>query len=90
MPHLLQLTWDMHPKIDKAWYDQQCLMMNHNQKMIDTELNCIINYKDKSSNDKTISLRMSRDLHRKVQIKIGDNSLSDYIRGLIEKDLGLN
>jgi hypothetical protein len=90
MPHLLRLTWDMHPKRDKAWYDNQCLMMNHNQKLIGEELDCIINYKDKSTNDKTISLRITGDLHRKVQIKIGNDSLSDYIRGLIEKDLELN
>ena len=87
MPHLLQLAWDMHPKRDKAWYDHQCLMFNHNKEMIDQELDCIINYKDKSSNDKTISLRIPVSLHRKVKIKIGEASLSDYIRNLIEKDL---
>lgn len=88
MPHLLQLTWDMHPKRDKAWYDNQCRMVNNNKVLIDQELNCIINYKDKSSNDKTISLRISSDLLRKIKLMIGDDSLSDYVRGLIEKDLG--
>jgi len=87
MPHLIKLNWDMHPKKDKAWYNHQCLMMNNNQKLIDEELNCVINYKDKSTNDKTISLRIPVSLHRKVQIKIGEASLSDYIRNLIEKDL---
>lgn len=87
IPHLIELKWNMHPKRDMAWYNHQCQMLNYNKEAIDQELDCVINYKDKSSNDKTISLRIPSDLHKKIKIKIGDDSLSDYIRGLIEKDL---
>ena len=83
----IELTWKHNPKWDDNWYEQQCLMWNHNQNRIDTELNCIINYKEKSSKDKTISLRIDSDTYNKMKIKAGGLQISDYLRYLIDHDL---
>lgn len=40
--------------------------------------------------EKTITIRVSEDLHRTIKIKIANEgiSLKDYVVGLIEADLG--
>lgn len=87
---LLEIKWDLHPKRTKDWYDAMCNQINYNQSQIDQELDCVINYKDKSSKDKTISLRIPHKLYKEIKIKIGEEgSVSDYIRNIIEKDLGV-
>jgi predicted DNA binding CopG/RHH family protein len=78
----------LHPQRDEKWFSKMCETLNFKPNSIDQELNCIINYKEKSSKDKTISLRIPFDTLRSIKSKIGDElSISDYIRSLIDKDL---
>lgn len=84
---LLEIKWDMHPQRTNEWYDEMCRSLGYDQSKIDQELDCVINYKDKSNKDKTISLRLPYELYKQIKIKIGEDSVSDYIRNLIEKGL---
>ncbi len=85
---LIEIGWMLNPHYDQNWYKERCSSLGNNKKMIEQELDCVFNYKNKSSKDKTISLRLSQELHKKIQIKIGEEgSISDYIRSLVEKDL---
>lgn len=86
--NFIEWPWNLSTNKDKEWYDHQCLRLGNNQKLIDTELNCKINYKEKSNKDKTISLRIDSVTYNKITIKAGSMQISDYIRTLIEKDLG--
>lgn len=82
------IPWNLHPQRDEEWFNKMCKTLNFEINAMDQELNCIINYKEKSSKDKTISLRIPFDKFRAIKTKIGDElSISDYIRSLIEKDL---
>jgi predicted DNA binding CopG/RHH family protein len=82
------IPWNLHPQRDEKWFSKMCETLNFKPNSIDQELNCIINYKEKSSKDKTISLRIPFDTLRSIKSKIGDElSISDYIRSLIDKDL---
>ena len=81
------IEWSWDKLYTKEWYDQQCLQLGGNQKMIDTELDCIINYKEKSSKDKAINLRLDWTTYNKMKIKAGKLSISEYIRYLIDHDL---
>jgi hypothetical protein len=52
------------------------------------ELDCVVRYQDETNKVKTISLRIDGDFYRKIQNRLNPGeSTSDYIRGLIEKDL---
>ena len=82
------IPWDLHPERNLLWFNNESKRLGYRQNYIDSELNCIIKYKQKSNKDKTISLRLPFDLHQKIKLKIGEEkSLSDYIRNLIDNDL---
>jgi hypothetical protein len=55
---------------------------------VEQELDCVVRYQDETNKTKTISLRVDGDLYKKIQGRLNPGeSTSDYIRGLIEKDL---
>ena len=85
-----RLHWKDHNiygSTGNSWYGDMCKMLGNDQKRIDQELECVINYSDNPIKEKTLTLRVSEELHKKMQIKIGSVSISDYIRRLIERDL---
>lgn len=101
--NLIKLHWSIHPVYSKdikkntdldspyeytsPWFDEMCKRFNNNSA-IEQELECIVNYKNQTSKSKTISLRIDNELYNKIKSKLKDNeSASDYIRNLIEKDL---
>jgi hypothetical protein len=71
------------------WFDD--LVKNRymgNVNAVEQELECIVRYKKKSNKSKTISLRLDTDLYKQIQCKLQeDESVSDYIRNLISKDI---
>jgi hypothetical protein len=72
------------------WYEAQKKMLGYNKKLIESELECVLNYSDgvTAPKDKTISLRMDQETYKKIQIKLHPKeSVSDYIRRLIDADL---
>jgi len=81
------IEWSWDKLCGKDWFDKQCVQLGWDQDRIDTELNCVIKYKEKSNKDKTISLRISAETYNKMKIKAGELSASDYIRYLIDHDL---
>ena len=81
------IEWTWNKLYTEKWYEEQCKQLGRHQDKIDTELNCVINYKEKTSKDKTISLRIDLDTYNKMKIKAGDLKISDYIRYLIDHDL---
>jgi len=97
----IRLHWTIHPlykkgieKIDNTyyqysspWFEEMCKHLNYNQKIIQQEIECVINYADQNEKQKTLSFRMSTELYKKLEIKLNDKSISEYIRNLIEKDL---
>lgn len=102
--NLTRLHWSLHPirakdiqadttdspfEYTSPWLEKMKQMLNWNEKQIEQELECVINYKDKTSKNKTISLRLSNELYKKIQCKLqSGESISDYIRNLIAKDVG--
>lgn len=84
------LPWTLHHNRDKDWFDHYCKSLNYEKEMIDEEFNCIVRADEYEQKSKTISLRLTNKLLNDIKTKIGDElSISDYIRGLIEKDLGV-
>ncbi len=71
------------------WFDE--LIKNryqNNVKYVEQELECVVNYEEQTSKLKTISLRVNDNLYKRIQLSLNDNdTASDYIRRLIEKDL---
>jgi hypothetical protein len=83
-----RITWDLHPNRGKEWYDD---MSKHITKEdLEIELDLIDYVEVVEPIKKTISLRIDLDLVKKMSLKLLDKdiSLSEYIRNLIEKDLG--
>jgi hypothetical protein len=99
----LKLHWSIHPvyNIDlitnepgsdyafsSSWFQDVCKHLNYKKESINQELECIINYKEQTNKSQTISLRIEHEMYKKIQSKLKENeSASDYIRNLIEKDL---
>ncbi len=100
----IKLHWSVNPKYSKdikeedadspfkyssPWFYEMFNRLGNNIKLTEQELECVVRYKDETNKTKTISLRMDGDLHKKLQDKLNPGvSISDYIRTLIEKDLG--
>jgi predicted DNA binding CopG/RHH family protein len=84
------LPWNLHPNRDKEWFEKQCIILGLRQELINEELNCVVTSDEHEQKNKTISLRLTNKWLIDIKTKIGDElSISDYIRGLIEKDLGV-
>lgn len=84
------LPWNLHKNRDIEWFNSQCKILNYEKEKIDEELNCVVRTDEHEQKNKTISLRLTNKLLADIKTKIGDElSISDYIRGLIEKDLEL-
>ena len=81
------IEWNWKKLYTKEWYDNMCKQLNFDQNIIDTELDCVINHKEKTNKDKTISLRIDAGTYNKMKIKAGELSISDYLRYLIDHDL---
>ncbi len=93
----LHLDWTMNPRWTKdaemrdgelwsPWYEKMCETLNHDESLIRREL-----WAEFSANIKPSSLRVNfridAELYEKMTNKIGDKSVSDYLRDLIKKDL---
>lgn len=100
----IRLHWSLHPVYSKGieknensiipteyispWAEDFIKRLNYNTEYIEQELECIVRYKEQSNKSKTISLRISDDLYKKLKVFLkNQNNISDYIRMLIEKDL---
>lgn len=87
---LSYLPWTLHHNRDKDWFKHHCEAINYEKELIDEEFNCVVRADEHEQKSKTISLRLTNKLLIDIKTKIGDElSISDYIRGLIEKDLGV-
>lgn len=94
------LHWTQHPIYSKdivrtesdyfeyssPWFEEMCKKL-YSKSAIEQELECVITYNDKTNKDKTVSLRISMEMYNKLKSKLSDHeSISDYIRKLIEED----
>lgn len=92
--------WSKHPEYSKniervkdadaeflvtsPWYEEMKTKLGNDYKRICEELECVIDYTHQASKDKTISLRLSVEMHDKIQKKLKPGqTISDYIRTLI-------
>lgn len=95
----IKLHWSIHPvynieikkdddliyEFTSPWFEEQKTKLYNYQKAIEQEFECLVKYKEKTNKNKTISLRISEDLLKKILIIKGETeSTSDYIRRLIE------
>jgi len=71
---------------NKEWYDDRCKILG-NQDAIDVELLGLF-VQNKTPKSHRLNLRVKGELYEKMINKTGSSNVSDYIRGLIEKDLG--
>lgn len=85
--NIFKLDWKKNKELDEEWYEDECRKLGYDESLIEQEIDCVINYKDKTSKDKTISLRIDLDTYNKMKLKAGDLKISDYIRYLIDHDL---
>lgn len=97
----IRLHWSIHPEYSKGikeinspfyqysspWFEEICSRYGYNNRLIQQEFDCLVKYNEHINKSKTISLRLSQELYKKLEIKLKNNSVSDYIRELIEKDL---
>lgn len=88
---LTQIKWNDMPSRDQQWLEEQKLILGNNQDIIDQELNCVLTFEERTVKDKYIGLRVPEELFQKITTKIKKTlSMSDYLRGLIEKDINSN
>lgn len=83
----IKLNWLDNPKKSEKWYDDQLRVLG-DKTLLDIELDLIEGEDEK---EKTIvSFRIEQELLNKIKDKIfnQDIILSDYLRNLIQKDLG--
>ena len=70
------------------WFREMCNRLRESTNKIEQELECVVRYKDETNKIKTISLRVDSDFYKSIQNRLQPGeSISDYIRSLIEKDL---
>jgi len=88
---VLDLIYHMHPKRDSEWFDQMSKMLNYNDTMIKQEIlaEFIITAEKPKNKSNVIQVRLDDDMMRKLGVKLieNDNSVSEYIRKLINKDI---
>lgn len=93
----LHLDWTMNPRWTKdsevrngelwsPWYENRCEMLNHDESLIRRELWAEFTENVKPSSLR-VNFRIDAELYEKMTNKIGDKSVSDYLRDLIKKDL---
>lgn len=101
--NVMPLHWSLHPFYNSGmvkngpdseytysspWFEEMCSRFNFNKESIEQELECKINFKEQNNKSQTISLRIDYEMFNKIKSKLKENeSASDYIRKLIEKDL---
>jgi len=97
----MTLHWSVNPKFNKdmsmkngkmtsPWYDEQCKILNNDESLICQELDAkfaII----KKSPPKRINFRLDGEIYDEMtkELKLHGWNISEYIRDLIKKDLGL-
>lgn len=70
------------------WFIRMHDMLRRSISKTEQELECVVRYQDETNKIKTISLRVDGDFYKKIQDRLNPGeSISDYIRSLIEKDL---
>lgn len=100
--HPINLNWTMNPHYTKMheirnnkpwspWFENQCYSLGNNQDMIDSELWGMFVSGVRPDASKRINFRINGYIYDKIINKIDEQniSLSDYMKKLIEKDLGI-
>lgn len=101
--NVIDLDWTMNPNYTKdiqirdgkpwsPWYEEQCKRLNFNEDAIDRELNGIFVSGVRPDVPKRINFRLESEVYDKIIEKIDETgiSLTDYMKDLINKDLGLD
>jgi len=89
---VLDLIYYMHPKRGPRWFGEMSKILNNDTRKIQQEILAefitpIPKFKKNKSN--LIQVRLDDDMMRKLGVKLieSDNSVSEYIRKLINKDI---
>jgi hypothetical protein len=84
----ISFDYEDNPDYDDEWYDTQVKRLGYDEDSIKAELlGSFVGNKTPESH--RLNLRVKGSLYEKMINKTGSSNVSDYIRGLIKKDLGL-
>jgi len=95
----MNIHWSVNPRFNSGmtlengnqtspWYEDFCKTLNYDEFSIKTELDGVFFEKKKKSH--RINLRLESEIYLKMEEeRLGDSNVSNYIKGLIKKDLGL-